>query len=370
MKKIIIAALLSLISTQAMAAGNDWRYTRRDPTNVVNVLYDIPTPPSSAFLVIDITSGVATPKHILFGSGLSYNGTTMSVSGVPAANVSGLATVATSGAYSDLSGLPSIPAAQVQGDWLEATTSAADYIKNKPTLSTVSASGAYNDLIGKPSFATVATTGAYSDLSGKPTLSTVAITGSYSDLTGTPSLATVATTGSYSDLTGKPSIPAAQVNSDWTASSGVAQILNKPSLSTVATTGAYSDLTGKPTIPAAASGSKVARAVNSCFQVSSSQNAMVSYSVDVAATLSLTTGQTGTVFLKTFSNSSCTTAANEIDSGQNANTGTLAIGLGLTQTVTVKVNGWVPAGTWVEIIPTQTTGTPTFAYRNGSEVLF
>lgn len=73
------------------------------------------------------------------------------------------------------------------------------------------------------------------------------------------------------------SIPAAQVNSDWNAVSGVAQILNKPtipaaqiqsdwtqadntkldyiknkpSLATVATTGSYSDLSNKPTIPAA-----------------------------------------------------------------------------------------------------------------------
>ena len=46
-------------------------------------------------------------------------------------------------------------------------------------------------------------------------------------------------------------IPAAQVNSDWNASSGVAQILNKPSLATVATSGSYTDLTNKPTIPAA-----------------------------------------------------------------------------------------------------------------------
>lgn len=47
----------------------------------------------------------------------------------------------------------------------------------------------------------------------------------------------------------KPTIPAAQVNSDWNASSGVAEILNKPNLATVATTGAYSDLSGTPTIP-------------------------------------------------------------------------------------------------------------------------
>jgi hypothetical protein len=38
--------------------------------------------------------------------------------------------------------------------------------------------------------------------------------------------------GSYNDLTDKPTIPAAQVNSDWNASSGVSQILNKPSMST------------------------------------------------------------------------------------------------------------------------------------------
>ena len=47
-----------------------------------------------------------------------------------------------------------------------------------------------------------------------------------------PNLAAVATSGSYSDLTGTPTIPAAQVNSDWNAVSGIAEILNKPSLGT------------------------------------------------------------------------------------------------------------------------------------------
>jgi len=49
-----------------------------------------------------------------------------------------------------------------------------------------------------------------------------------------PTLATVATSGSYNDLSNKPTIPAAQVNSDWNASSGKAQILNKPTLGTAA----------------------------------------------------------------------------------------------------------------------------------------
>ena len=36
-------------------------------------------------------------------------------------------------------------------------------------------------------------------------------------------------------MSNKPTIPAAQVNSDWNASSGVAQILNKPTIPTVPT---------------------------------------------------------------------------------------------------------------------------------------
>lgn len=39
------------------------------------------------------------------------------------------------------------------------------------------------------------------------------------------------------------------VNADWNATEGDAQILNKPTLATVATSGSYNDLTGKPTIP-------------------------------------------------------------------------------------------------------------------------
>ena len=39
------------------------------------------------------------------------------------------------------------------------------------------------------------------------------------------------------------------VNADWNATEGDAQILNKPTLATVATSGSYNDLTEKPTIP-------------------------------------------------------------------------------------------------------------------------
>ena len=74
-------------------------------------------------------------------------------------------------------------------------------------LSTVATTGAYSDVTGTPTLATVATTGAYSDVTGTPTLATVATTGAYSDVIGTPTLATVATTGAYADITGTPTLP-------------------------------------------------------------------------------------------------------------------------------------------------------------------
>jgi hypothetical protein len=112
-----------------------------------------------------------------------------------------------------------------------------------------------------PSFSTVATSGSYNDLSSKPTIpaasgasplmdgtATVGASTNYAReghihptdtsrqavITGAPGawplFATVATSGSYTDLSSKPTIPAAQVNSDWGAGSGVAQILNKPTI--------------------------------------------------------------------------------------------------------------------------------------------
>ena len=67
-----------------------------------------------------------------------------------------------------------------------------------------------------------------SDADGKVNAAVTADNVAWSGIIGKPSFATVAITGSYNDLLDKPAIPAAQVNSDWTATAGVAVILNKP----------------------------------------------------------------------------------------------------------------------------------------------
>jgi len=163
-----------------------------------------------------------------------------------------------------------------------------------------------------------------------------------------------------------PTIPAAQVNCDWTSVSGVSQVLNKPTLATVATTGSYTDLSNKPTIPTLPSygQSAVTRSFNTVFVPSSTRNVVVSYSVEIAATISLTAGQTGTVFLEISADGS--TGWTEISRATNGNTGTLTIGLNLTQTATNPVVGTVPAGYSVRL---RTTGTATITYRAGQETL-
>lgn len=78
---------------------------------------------------------------------------------------------------------------------------------------------------GKPTLATVATSGSYTDLSNKPTIPTVPtnvsaftndagyLTGvSWSEVTSKPTFATVATSGSYNDLSNKPTIPTVPTN--------------------------------------------------------------------------------------------------------------------------------------------------------------
>ena len=150
------------------------------------------------------------------------------------------------------------------------------------TLSTADVSG----------LATVASTGAYSDLSGTPTLATVATTGAYSDLSGTPTLGTASaedvgtSAGNVVQLDGSARLPAVDGSqltnlpasslalddltdvtitaastgevlrydgAEWVdAQLAYSDLSGTPTLATVATTGAYSDLSGTPTLGTAA----------------------------------------------------------------------------------------------------------------------
>jgi len=93
--------------------------------------------------------------------------------------------------------LPTIPPAQIQVDWNESTPSETDYIKNKPALASVATSGNYTDLINKPN---IPPTQVQADWN-------VGTPNDVAFIKNKPAFAPVATTGAYTDLTGKPTIP-------------------------------------------------------------------------------------------------------------------------------------------------------------------
>ena len=203
-----------------------------------------------------------------------------------ASDISGLATVATTGAYSDLSGKPTLGTAAA----LDVGTSALQVVQLDASAKLPAVDGSQlTNLPSAPVTSVAGRTGAVtlsaSDVSG---LATVATSGAYADLSGTPSLATVATSGDYDDLSNLPTLGTAAALDVGTSALQVvqldaspklpavdgSQLTNLPSapvtsvagktgavtltasdvsgLATVATTGAYSDLSGKPTLGTAA----------------------------------------------------------------------------------------------------------------------
>lgn len=113
------------------------------------------------------------------------------------------ATVATSGSYNDLTDKPTglsytdadaRLAISATGDIsYDSATGVISYVA--PTLATVATTGAYADLTGKPTLFS----GSYNDLTNKPVL----FSGNYDDLTNKPILFS----GLYEDLEGAPTIP-------------------------------------------------------------------------------------------------------------------------------------------------------------------
>lgn len=115
--------------------------------------------------------------------------------------------------------------------------------------------------------------------------------------------------------------------------------------------------------------STVVRSLNSAFQISTNRAALASYSVDIASTISLTSGESGSVIFEQADDAAFTQNVQTIQASKNQNTGTLTIGLNLTQTVTATVTGLLPAGKWARLRTVNNTGTPTFTYISGQETL-
>lgn len=111
------------------------------------------------------------------------------------------------------------------------------------------------------------------------------------------------------------------------------------------------------------------RSLNSAFQISASRVAQVSYAVSISCAISLTTGQQGTVYLEYADDSGFTTNVVTVNSFTNGNTGSLTLGLALTQVNTAALAGMIPVGKYVRLRTQNNTGSPTFAFVGAQEVL-
>lgn len=137
----------------------------------------------------DVTlDSVVNGEVLVYASGdwinrtLAEAGIAAASHGHTAGDISGLATVATSGSYSDLSDQPSL----FSGSY--------DDLTDKPTLF----SGSYDDLSDKPTLFS----GAYADLTGKPTLGTAADNneGDFAAAAHTHTEADITDLGNYSEV--------------------------------------------------------------------------------------------------------------------------------------------------------------------------
>ncbi len=204
------------------------------------------------------------------------------------ANISSLSPVATGGAYTDLTGRPTIPAAAVAGT-TAGTFAAGDDARlsneRTPTNNSVSTAKLQDASVNEPKLAIIntPTNGNFlawngSDLewrvqSSAPVTSVNGDTGvvvldkadvglgnvdntadankpvssatqtALNAKANTAALSSVATSGSYADLSGRPAFATVAVSGEYN------DLANLPPLKDVATTGLYSDLTGLPTIP-------------------------------------------------------------------------------------------------------------------------
>lgn len=134
------------------------------------------------------------------------------------------------------------------------------------------------------------------------------------------------------------------------------------------------DGNGNRTISVSASGaapsqSSASRSIGTTgWQISATRSAMVFYSVNVSGSVTLLGGAAGYVVLE-IANNSGFTGAQEIGRTPDGLTGTVVVGVGLNDVGGGQLCGFVPAGWYARLRSVNTTGTPTYSYLSGQEVL-
>lgn len=402
--KMIICLLVALLPAISHGAALDLFMNQRDATNTNTLTKSIAHPPGTADGVLGYIGSSQVPGFLALGPGLTLSNGVLDAgqSSAPTwASITGkptFSTVATSGAYADLAGLPAL----FSGSYSDLT--------GKPALF----SGVYADLTGKPvlfdgaytsltaipaTFAPAPHTQAFSTITATPTtLSGYGITDGVTSASLTSSLSGYATTAAMSaglatkfttpsgstaqyvrgdgSLAALPAAGSGTVTSITAGAglsggtitgSGTISLPNIGSASTYANV--TTDAQGRVASGTVRSQAAAARALNTAFQVSATRDALVNYSVQITVTASIAGGQSGDVLLEMASDSGFTTNVQTLSIAGLGQTYSLAVAIQGVQPQTAAVSGYIPAGYYARLRTVNNTGTPTYALRAGQEVL-
>lgn len=106
------------------------------------------------------------------------------------------------------------------------------------------------------------------------------------------------------------------------------------------------------------------------FQVSATRDAEVKYNTTIVSTATITGASQGTVVLEVAATNSATAADwKEVGRFTNGQAITLAIALQSVQTLAGQLSARIPAGYYARLRSISTSGTPTFTFNSGEEVL-
>jgi len=107
------------------------------------------------------------------------------------------------------------------------------------------------------------------------------------------------------------------------------------------------------------------RTLNTAFQISTTQDAIVSYAVDITVSAVLIAGASGRVYLEYANEVGFTTGVTTVTSSGNSTGGVLSI----TSLGTANLSGVIPLGKFVRLRTVNVTQTPTFTFMSAQEVL-
>lgn len=384
-------AIVNLLDTPTVGGGNLYRFYIAVKDSIKWNVFQIRGLKDSTHNWNDlryVQSGVTLPNPTYIGS-------------LSAAKVFGLSTVATTGLYSDLSGLPNLslkydasnPSGFINGITNGMVLTALGFVPQLQLNGTgfVKASGttiSYDN----STYLTSVPAQSFASLTGKPTtLSGYGITDGITSSALTTTLSSYATTSSLtSGLSGKFNQPTgttlqyirgdgslAALNTSVIPESGSNLYYTDPrarAAISVTTTGTgvatYNNSTGVLNVPTYSlyvpSINAVTRTINSStFTPSTTLQATLNYSIQISCTATIGGNAAGSVLLQYSTNGGSTW--NNAGTVSNSNTVTLAIVLNSVTVQTCILTAIVPPNALCRLVPT-TTGTTTITYISGQEV--